>query len=123
MAKKRLGMRVLETQVMGVLWNASSAVTPREVHEKLSSDRDIAYTTVMTVLVRLWRKKMVRRRAAGRAYAYYPSQSRAEYAAARMQEILKDSGDHAEALASFIDAIGPKDRSQLRKLLGGSPKR
>src|SRR5665811_1148648 len=41
----------LESKVMEVLWNASSPLSVREVHDALSTSADLAYTTVMTVPV------------------------------------------------------------------------
>jgi predicted transcriptional regulator len=109
-------MRELEGQVLDVLWEDPKGLIPREVHERLP-DRSLAYTTINTVLVRLWTKGVLRRRKQGRAYVYHPKESRAEYSARRMNEILEMSGDHREALASFIESIDPKDRLQLRKIL------
>jgi predicted transcriptional regulator len=117
MARKRLGMRELEARVLDVLWDHPEGLIPREVHERLPGRRPLAYTTVNTVLVRLWEKGVVRRRKQGRAYVYRPKESRAEYSARRMNEILKMSGDHGEALASFLEGIDPKDRLQLRRML------
>ena len=43
----------LEREVMDHLWNAPEPQTVRQVHEALSARRDLAYTTIMTVLQRL----------------------------------------------------------------------
>lgn len=43
----------LERAVMNQLWAASEPQTVRQVHEVLVTERDLAYTTVMTVLQRL----------------------------------------------------------------------
>ena len=110
-------MRELEGQVLDVLWEDPEGLIPREVHERLPGRRPLAYTTVNTVLVRLWEKGVLRRRKQGRAFVYRPKESRAEYSARRMNEILKTSGDHREALASFLESIDPKDRLQLRRML------
>jgi predicted transcriptional regulator len=44
----------LERAVMDVLWDQGGWLTPGEVHQRLG-DPVLAYTTVMTILVRLWR--------------------------------------------------------------------
>ncbi len=59
----------LESQVMEVLWTRG-ACKVREVTRML--DRDLAYTTVMTTLDRLFHKKLVDRKKLGRAYIYSP---------------------------------------------------
>lgn len=110
-------MRELEARVLNVLWEDPEGLIPREVHERLPGGRPLAYTTVNTVLTRLWEKGVLRRRKQGLAYVYRPKESRAEYSARRMNEILKMSGDHKEALASFLESIDPKDRVQLRRML------
>ena len=49
----------LETDVLGVLWDDDSSLTPGEVRDALGGD--LAYTTVMTVLTRLFEKGLVTR--------------------------------------------------------------
>lgn len=115
--QKRLGMRELESQVLEVLWAAGRRLTPGEVHETLPGQRQLAYTTVMTVLVRLWKKQLVDRTRVGRAYAYFPRLGRGDYAAQKMKEILTASGNSSEALASFIHEIEPRDLARLKELL------
>lgn len=120
---RRLAARQLESQVMGVLWDAEVPLTPGEVHERLPGGERLAYTTVMTILVRLWKKKLLQRVHQGRAYAYSPTQSRGEYAARRMHEILTTSGASEDALARFIEGLDPEGRAQLRSLLKGRTKK
>jgi predicted transcriptional regulator len=110
-------MGELEAAVMNVLWDHGGALTPGEVHERLVSDRPLAYTTIMTILVRLWQKGLLERRRDRRAFAYHPVHSRAEYAARRMQDVLESAGNKAEALASFVGTMGRSERAQLRRLL------
>lgn len=54
--RERLGMGELEARVLDVLWDAEGQLTPAEVNARLDSDRQLAYTTVMAVLVRLFEK-------------------------------------------------------------------
>jgi len=114
---RRLAARQLEFQVMDVVWDAEVALTPAEVHERLPGGERLAYTTVMTILVRLWKKKLLRRALKGRAYAYSPTQSRGEYAARRMHEILTTSGASEDALARFVEGLDADGRAQLRAVL------
>ncbi|MGH9013223.1 MAG: BlaI/MecI/CopY family transcriptional regulator [Acidimicrobiia bacterium] len=117
-SRKKLGMGELEAKVMDVLWAAEDDwLTPADVHRALSRRRPLAYTTVMTVLVRLNEKGVVNRRRDGRAYAYRPVQTRDEDAAARMREILAAAGDRSAALSRFLASLSPSERAQLRRLL------
>jgi predicted transcriptional regulator len=97
----------LEREVMTRLWESAEPLTVRQVHERLSRDRDLAYTTVMTVLDRLAKKGVVRQEKADRAYRYAPSQSREEMTAAVMLDALSASPDRDAALAYFVGQLPP----------------
>ena len=110
-------MGELEAAVMDVVWDRGGWLTPGDVHEALAATRPLAYTTVMTILVRLWRKERLRRQRDGRAYAYQAVLTREEQAAQRMGEVLVSVNDRPKALAFFLDALGPADRVQLQRML------
>jgi predicted transcriptional regulator len=100
----------LEREVMTQLWDAGEPLTVRAVHERLSRDRDLAYTTVMTVLDRLAKKGVVTQERADRAYRYAPAQSREEMTAALMLDALSAAPDGAArdaALAHFMGQLDP----------------
>ena len=111
MVKKagRLPRGELEALVMGVLWDADDALTPGDVHDLIERQHPLAYTTVMTILVRLWRK--------GRAFAYHPVFTRDEWAAGRMQEFLAEAGDRSVALSHFVSSMNGKELGQLRRIV------
>lgn len=98
----------LEREVMTHLWEAAEPLTVRQVHELLSRDRDLAYTTVMTVLDRLAKKGVVTQQRAGRAYRYAPAQTREEMTAAVMLDALSASPDQDAALAYFVGRLPPE---------------
>ena len=103
---------------MEMVWDRGGGwLTPREVLELLIPERELAYTTVMTILVRLWRKGLLERRKDGRAYAYHAVHSREEWTARRMGELLEVADDRAEALNHFLAGMRKADRDQLRRLL------
>ena len=104
---------------MDVVWADDGWWTPRQVHGELSAGHPVAYTTVMTILVRLWKKGRLERRPEGRAYSYHPVQTRQQHAAARIQDLLASSDDRASALVGFVQALDAKERAQLRRLLAG----
>ena len=115
----RLGSGELEAAVMDVLWDRGGWRTPGEVHEVLSADRTLVYTTVMTILVRLWTKGRLERKRDGRAFVYRPLQTREEYVAARMGADLLRAHDRRAALTCFVKAMSSADRAQLRRTLSG----
>lgn len=113
----------LETEVMQRLWNSSKPMAVRDVLGELQRDRDIAYTTVMTVLDNLHRKGLVLRTKQGRAYSYFPTQTREERTAELMGEALTRGGDRGVALLRFVEQMSPSEVAELRQLLGdlGAP--
>jgi predicted transcriptional regulator len=113
----RLGVGELEQQVMGVLWDDGGHLTAAEVNARLAADRELAYTTVMTVLVRLWEKGSITRERRGRAWAYRPVLGREEQTAQRMNALLRGGGDESIALARFLENMTQTERAQLQALL------
>jgi predicted transcriptional regulator len=116
-AVTRLGRGELEKQVLDVLWGAEGPVTPRQVHDELSRSRKLAYTTTMTILVRLYKKGLLEREPAGRAYAYRPRVSRDQRAAERMTEALTSAGDASLALTHFVESLPAGQVHELRTVL------
>ena len=114
----RLGMGELERHVLDVLWAAGQPLSPRDVHTELRRDPPLAYTTIMTILVRLWQKGVLHRERHGRAFTYVPLITRDEYTARRMRDALAASSDPVAALAHFVDGLDTDERSRLRRLLG-----
>lgn len=99
------------------VWQWNRPVTVREVLHDLRSEREIAYTTVMTVLDKLYRKGWLRRESAGRAYRYEPVSSRDAYTAALMNDAWATSDNPAAALVHFFGMMSPEQRESLRDAL------
>src|SRR5204862_240932 len=89
----------LERAVMAQLWSAEGPLTVRDVHDRL--ERELAYTTVMTVLGRLAKKGLVRQERDGKAYRYAAASSRDQMAASLMLDALGAVGV-AAVLAGLI---------------------
>ncbi|QGG94165.1 BlaI/MecI/CopY family transcriptional regulator [Actinomarinicola tropica] len=118
MSGRKLRSGELENQVLEVLWAAGEPMTPGAVHEVVAADRALAYTTVMTILTRLWEKDELTRRKDGRAYAYEPVVGRDQRVAQRMRAVLGAAEDHTLALNAFADSLPDEQRAALRKALG-----
>lgn len=89
---------------MEILWaHPEAGMTVRDVHERLSVRRDLAYTTVMTVLDRLSKKEIVHRELEGRAWLYRPSRTRVELVSDEIHELLGwlSPAERAEVLIRF----------------------
>lgn len=107
---------ILENAVMDVLWDDGGWASPNQVRGRLS--REVAPTTVGTVLTRLFEKGRVERRRQGKAFQYRAVDTREEHVASRMEEALEGSHDRPVALLEFVDRLPPDDRSRLRRILG-----
>ncbi len=113
------GLGDLESAIMTVLWDNDEPVKVREVLDSLDTGKQLAYTTVMTVLDNLYRKGWVERELDGKAYLYQPALSRQDAAARALREVLDSSGDPEAVLMHFATTVSDREvevlRSGLRK--------
>jgi len=115
------GSGQLERAVLQVLWDSPAPVSARDVLTTLTqrdtSQRELAVTTVLTVLDRLRRKGLVRRERDGRAHLYQASVSREDYVADLMLDALGQAPDRSAALTRFLGGVSPADTDHLRRTL------
>src|SRR5579871_4321549 len=78
----------LEVICLNVLWNLGEG-SVKKVREQVQPSRELAYTTIMTVLDRLARRGVVTRRKAGRAFVYAPAVSRDAMRRLALKEFLE----------------------------------
>lgn len=106
----------LESAVMEILW-ADSGQTVNEVEEQLRTKRDIAHTTVLTTLDRMYRKGYLLREKQAKAYVYSPRYTREQFGRTMAQEVLGALIGHSAetALSTFVDLISndPNGLDQL----------
>ena len=91
----------LERAIMDVLWDSTEPLTVRQVGLRLIN-RDLAHTTVMTVLDRLAKKGFARRERDGRAWRYCPAATRETYVTELMLTALDQTGDRTAALTRLV---------------------
>ncbi|UUV28695.1 BlaI/MecI/CopY family transcriptional regulator [Amycolatopsis roodepoortensis] len=109
------GLGELEASVMDVLWNSSEPMRVRQVLDELNKRRDLAYTTVMTVLDNLHRKERVVRDMENRAYYYRPVTSREEAAAQSLRDLLDSVEDRESVLLHFARSATEEETDILRR--------
>jgi len=107
----------LEQQLLERLWDCGNAT----VRELLSDGQlKLAYTTVMTTLDRLYKKGLLDRDAEGRAFRYWPRQSRDDMQRAAAVEGIRQliSSDQSSSLplSYLVEAITEHDVELLDKL-------
>lgn len=76
-----------ELAIMKVVWRLESA-TVRDVYEALREKRDIAYTTVLTMMKVLEQKGYVRKTRSERAHVYRPARPRQQVIGAMVREFV-----------------------------------
>lgn len=106
----------LERSVMDQLWAAPEGLTAAEIRESFV-DRDLALTTVHTVLSRLEKKKFVSRRGGERPHRYRAVSSRADHVAELMNDALGQAPDREAVLTRFLGTVGTEETALLRRLL------
>lgn len=112
----------LESQVMEEVWRHGSA-TVRDVLEALNnrSEKQRAYTTVMTILARLERKGVLERQKDGKGFVYTPRATRDQYlqgrAQAQVEALVQEFGEVALVhFAREVDKLDASHREKLRSL-------
>ena len=106
----------LERAIMDAVWDRPGDVTVRDLLD-VPGARRRAYTTVMTVADRLWRKGLLNRKRAGRAYVYRARVSRDQYVADLVGQVLAGAQDRRSVLLGFVRGVSASDREELRKLI------
>jgi predicted transcriptional regulator len=112
------GLGALERDVMAIAWSQDE-ISVRDACERLGSA--VAYTTVMTTMDRLYKKGLLTRRKAGRAFIYRAAATRTELEGAVAAELVqsliqRDDSETLPILSSLVDAVSDRDRALLDEL-------
>ena len=109
----------LQAEVMATFWEKSDG-TVRDVVEQLNGRRrkKLAYTTVLTLVSRLWARGLLAREPEGRGFRYRPAKSRDELLADLSDELIdrlfSDFGEIAVArLGTKLDALDNERQQKL----------
>ncbi len=105
----------LEREVMEHVWKKGET-SVREMHT--SFGERAAYTTLMTTLNRLHKKRLLKRRKDGRAFLYSPRISREDFKQSVAKDIISGllGRDAEPVLACIVEAIGERDGHLLNEL-------
>lgn len=107
---------------MDLLWDGAAAQTANDLRDKLAQvqgndGRELAVTTVLTVLARLEKKQLVTRERDTRPHRYRAVTSREEHTVELMNEAMGNVMDREAVLARFIGGISPEELASLRRIL------
>ncbi|MFB8347853.1 BlaI/MecI/CopY family transcriptional regulator [Streptomyces niveus] len=105
----------LVADVLAILWQAESPLTPQQISDRLG--RDLARTTVTTILARLYEKGTLTRTREGRGFAYAAVDDAAGLAAGRMRRELEREPQRDLVLKRFVSSLSEGDEEELRRLL------
>ena len=107
----------LEQELMELLWRKGEA-SGREAHAQIASSRQVALTTVLTVLERLAKKGLVKKVKGESVFIFRPGYSRDEFAKAVSHDVFRGIMDISSAgiCASFVDALADTDPGELERL-------
>jgi predicted transcriptional regulator len=108
----------LEAEVLGILREAGEPLTPGEVRLRVSAGQggELSYSTVVTIVSRLYDKGLLARQRVGRGFTYTPVDE-ASLAASRMSQALGSGTDHDAVLSRFVSGLSGRDARLLRSLL------
>jgi predicted transcriptional regulator len=108
----------LEAEILGILREASGPLSAGEVRHRVSAGHygELSYSTVVTIVSRLYDKGLLARKRAGRGFTYTPVDE-ASLAASRMRQALGSGIDHDAVLSRFVSGLSGRDARLLRRLL------
>lgn len=111
----------LQAAVMEILWRRESA-TVREVAAELNKKRKrpFAYTTVLTLVSRLWSRGLLSREPEGRGFRYRAAKSRDEFLADLSDQLIDrlfaDFGTIAVArIGERLNDLAATERAKLKQ--------
>ena len=112
------GLGGLERRVMQAIWRRGEQ-SVREVREDFAGE--LAYTTLMTTLDRLFRKGLLTRRKQGRAYVYSAQVTPGEFRQGAARGLLghllgQDRESARPVLSSIVESVSERDRELLDDL-------
>ncbi len=117
--KKGLELRLheLEATIMDVVWSRKlSSFAVGDVLAILERQRDIAYTTVMTTLGRLYDKGLLLRERNGKRYLYSPKLSREDFLASTAREVLNKAVGGEQVMAMLAEKVSEASAGELDEL-------
>ena len=111
----------LEAEIMELVWSRPSGqgVTVREIFEELYERRRLAYTTVMSTMARLAKKRLLRAEKVDQAYVYHPTATQEEFVSRFVGRILENLlvGFSGPTLAGLESLSDPEAATRARHLL------
>lgn len=116
---KQMSLGPLETEILNIIWELGSA-TVKDVHERIltNPDRELAYTSVTTVLGRLTEKGWLVCDKRGRAFYWRPLVSRQQAQVLKAHDQLHRflAVGNPDVVAAFADSLDSASVEQLEAI-------
>jgi predicted transcriptional regulator len=110
----------LQAAVMNVVWELGEA-TVGQVREQLADQRELAYTTVLSVLQKLEKAGWLKHRSDGRSYVYLPRKSRSDAGRSAVRQFTERmfGGDPLVLFEHLLDddRLTAAELAELRKMI------
>lgn len=110
----------VELELMNIIWQLGEC-TIKDVQLALPTGRDLAYTSVATIIKILEEKKVLGSQKKDRAHVYYPLFSKSEYEATALRHITNNlfQGDKATLVMRLLDEkdVSKKELESIRSFL------
>jgi predicted transcriptional regulator len=112
----QLSLGPLESEILQIVWDLEIA-TVKDIHERIlaNPDRELAYSSVTTVLNRLTQKGWLGCEREGKAFSWKATVSRSQAKAIKSYEQLQQflSISNPDVVASFADSLDTASIEQL----------
>jgi predicted transcriptional regulator len=115
-ARNRLKLAPVELMLMKSVWRLGEA-TVQQVRDDVASERDLAYTTVLTMLRTLEQKGFLTHEERGRRYVYRPLVSEEQVGTGMLHDLLQRVFDGSpERLLTRLLEVRRLDEEELRAM-------
>lgn len=108
----------LEARVMTAMWRLGEPASARAVHELVARSHSVALLTVVTVLNKLVRKRLLHREERDGLLHFEPTMTRDAFMAHASRRVVEGilSFNQDAMAASLVDVLAERDPAQLTEL-------
>lgn len=122
-AKEEKLLTEVELELMTILWRLGEG-SVADVLEQLPKERDLAYTSVSTVLRILEQKRILKTRKEGRGHVYIPTLAKSDYEAKTVKHVVERvfEGTPVALVKQLLSSVkmSKEELDELKKLLNQS---
>ena len=107
-----------ELDIMLVLWNGTPPMTRPEIEKVINTKKNLASTTILSLLTRLESKNFVEVTKQGKLNLYTPLVSQSDYQAHESQRVLEKL--YGNSLKKFVTSLYQGKKSVLKKFMNSA---